>query len=248
MSESELEYFSDSDSSTAEEDFFVGNRDKKHGSQLSITSSTSTIKDEEGEITDPQSYIDSQLKIYQQRLNRNKSNNTVPQNTRSNSFPQSTPQQSKRNSIIKRVKARLRPHHNKNKNYKDVSSEFFFEKIEKSKEAEEQYEVITTDVLKRLHEEESEKLDFYVDDIYYDDDLTDEENEGQGERNDPLEKTFSGNPAKENKTFIGKFFKRTRSYSVSPQLEKKETSGKRFSRNSLRSSCLLYTSPSPRDS
>lgn len=236
MSESELEYFSDSDSSTAEEDFFVGNRDKKHGSQLSITSSTSTIKDEEGEITDPQSYIDSQLKIYQQRLNKNKSNNTVPQNTSSNSFPQNTPQQSKRNSIIKRVKARLRPHHNKNKNYKDVSSEFFFEKIEKSKEAEEQYEVITTDVLKRLHEEESEKLDFYVDDIYYDDDLTDEENEGQGERNDPLEKTFSGNPAKENKTFIGKFFKRTRSYSVSPQLEKKETSGKRFSRNSLRSS------------
>lgn len=233
MSESEPEYFSDSDSSTTTDNIFARNREIDHGSKLSITSSTSTIKEDEGEIiTDPQSYIDSQLKIYQERFHKNKS--SVPQNT--SNVPQNTPQQAKRNSIIKRVKARLRPHHNKNKNYKDVSSEFFFEKIENSKEAEDQYEVITTDVLKRLHEEESEKLDFYVDDIYYDDDLTDEENEDDGVRDDPLEKTFSGNPTKESKTFIGKFFKRTRSYSVSPQLEKKGTSGKRFSRNSLRSS------------
>ena len=223
MSESELEYFSDSDSSTTIDN--IGKRNIEYGSQLSITSSTSTIK-EDREVTDPQSYIDSQLKIYQQRVNKSKSSSSIPQNTPS----------PKRNSIIKRVKAHFRPHHKRqNKNYKDVSSEFFFEKIEKSKEAEDQYEIITTDVLKRLHEEESGKQDFYVDDIYYEDDLTEDENEDDGERDDPLGQTFSGNP-KENKTFIGKFFKRTRSYSVSPQLEKKGGNGKRFSRNSLRAS------------
>ena len=244
MSESELEYFSESSSDSLTSLDNIGDHQEMMscGSQLSVTSSTSTIKEDEGEeVNDPQSYIDSQLKLYQELANRNKASTSsstfVPQN--------STPQPvMKRNSLIKRVKAHFKPHHKRtNKNYTDVSSEFSFEKVEKSKENSDQYEIITTDVLKRLHEEESGKLDFYVDDIYYEDDLTDDDERVEECKGDSLGKTFSGrhnNPAKENKTFIGKFFKRTRSYSVSPQLEKKTGGGsegsKRFNRNSLRSS------------
>ncbi|XP_066935205.1 uro-adherence factor A-like isoform X2 [Clytia hemisphaerica] len=230
ISPSELEYISESESySSSDDDILTDSllRNLKHtpggGSQLSMTSTASTIKADNENIsaTDPEKYIDMQLRLYQK------------QKQQTNKCQKQSHSRKRSNSLIQKFKSHF--HKSKqqspNRSSKDVSSEFSFEKVEK--DSNQKYEVITTDFLKKLRDEESAPLDFYVDDVQYEDDLSDEDDENQSK--DPLE-NFSSKPHnKEHKTFLGKFFKRTRSYSVSPQLEKK-TPKSRFSRNSFRAS------------
>ena len=254
MSPSELEYVSDSDCTSEpyhnggecannnnENTFslsFIRKTEIEKGSNSSMTSSASTVKDgatvtkSREDLVAPSNLKDVHMKLLQtQKL-------VDSTEYKTNSLPTTT--RRKRSSIIKRVKEHFRPKNASPKNYKDVSSDFFFEKMNKDKN--QKFEVVTSDVLKRLHAEESANMrNSYVDDVEYDDIISDEEQE------DPLE-NFSIAPAKESKTFIEKFFKKSRSYSVSPQTTKRSTKGsKKFNRNSLRASIRSNPEMSSKD-
>jgi len=254
LSPSELEYVSDSDcmgeSNRCSGDHYNNNNEDtfalsfarkteiEKGSNSSMTSSVSTVRDgatkSQEELVVPSNLKDFHLKLLQsQKL-------VAGGDYKTNSLPTTT--RRKRGSIIKRFREHFRPKNASPKNYKDVSSEFSFEKMYKDNDTVQKFEVVTPEVLKRLHAEESENMtNSYVDDVEYDNDISDEEHE------DPLEK-LSAAPSKDSKNFIGKFFKKSRSYSVSPQTAKRNTKeSKKFNRNSLRASIRSNPEMSSKD-